>query len=680
MPKQRSSTRAGRAQQMLEAMEAGRSRSLYKQKEPLPLPEPMFHSICDRLELSERQREHFNGRPCLCLFMLQDVYLEFKRCVHVKGHSKGKADCKAQDVILVSLFDTRGNPMHEGECVKRLFGIGRTRFASVHDKAKVKHTVTVVRRDEVTEVDQRTGRVIAPPNARLHDGGIAWFANLEPHDPVELRIRRGHGLEGRPSNNAKPPDVLEDFREFVNANSAPNGRRPGTGHAEYYFAAHFSSVDRSYATTPKPGHYSLLEEFNKAQRAAGKESGMIGATTLARWLARFFSKHALCPHKSDYCDTCAEFAVQLHSAIKTLQRYRAGGTNNPAAAAEVERGIQRLRDARAEHLKEAERERAIYRTLIADANTAWADIKDPTEITSTMWSAAAIDYMQERPIPAFNLSPQPGCVYYLAKNSVHIAGVVLFHRMPSDPADGTRHTILYITDEREDGAKTNDHLLTYLELLLEHLPAGVRQLRLFGDNAATIKSRFIVGWAHDVITRGRLDAIELRFMIPGHTKFAPDQLFASLSRRLADIDLFDTSDLVRAGTAIANHAVEVGHPQLRAWRAALHAKYRAVPGIRTLRYLRIAKVDGTITVEAATSSDLTTTTTKTRSIVMADAAAAPVAPSVKPVLGLERRKLADLQLIYRTFVPEERWPAYIRDNEGPANHPAGSSDPMDQDG
>jgi len=666
---------------MLDAIAAGRSRSIHKQRQPLVLPTERFVEIADRLDLDNKQREFFQGRTCLCLFMLQDACADFKLCTHTTGNRKGKADCKKQDDVLARLFDAQGNAQYDGECVKVLFGIGRTRYASVHKKAMDHFKVTVVRRDQVTAADERAGRVIPPPDVRLLDGGIAWFANLQPADPVELRLRRGHGLEGRASNNAKPPSVVEDFQAFIKANSAPTGRRPGTGHAEFYFAAHVTSLDRSHAATPTPGHTSLLEEFNKAQRAAGKDNGTISATTLTRWLARFFPRHALCPHKSDYCDTCAEYAVQLQSAIKTLQRYRAGGTNNPAAAAEVEDTIQRLKDARAEHLQDAERERRVYREMIAEANAAWTNIVDPAQVNARMWATGAIDYMQERPIPAFNLSPQPGSVYYLLKNSVHIAGVVLFHRLPADPVGDSRHTLLYITDEREDGAKTNDHLLSYLELLLQYLPAGVRQLRLFGDNAATIKSRYIVGWAHDVVTRGRLDTIELRFMIPGHTKFAPDQLFAAFSRRLATVDLFDACDLVRAGTAIANHAVETRHPQLRAWRAALDAKYRAVPGIRAMRYIRIAKAaDGTIGVETATSSDLTTASVTTKSILLADAPTTPVVPAVKPVHGLERRKLADLQTIYRTWVPEERWPAYVRNNEGPANSAAGSSDRMDHDG
>jgi len=36
-------------------------------------------------------------------------------------------------------------------------------------------------------------------------------------------------------------------------------------------------------------------------------------------------------------------------------------------------------------------------------------------------------------------------------------------------------------------------------------------------------------------------------MIPGHTKYGPDQLFAAFSRRLAKVDPFDACDLARAG-------------------------------------------------------------------------------------------------------------------------------------
>jgi len=87
--------------------------------------------IADRLDPANKQREFVEGGTCLCLFMLQDACADFKLCTHTTGHSKGRADCKKQDDVLARLFDAQGNAQYDGECVKVLFGIGRTRYAGV---------------------------------------------------------------------------------------------------------------------------------------------------------------------------------------------------------------------------------------------------------------------------------------------------------------------------------------------------------------------------------------------------------------------------------------------------------------------------------------------------------------------------------------------------------------------
>jgi hypothetical protein len=110
----------------------------------------------------------------------------------------------------------------------------------------------------------------------------------------------------------------------------------------------------------------------------------------------------------------------------------------------------------------------------------------------------------------------------MQKNSVHVFGAVRLHRMPCVPPKKDLHSSLFMTDAREDGAKTSDRLLSYLCILISAIPHGCT-LNTYGDNAATIKSRYLVGWAGEMVSSWRLESLTMRFMVLGHTKFAPDR-------------------------------------------------------------------------------------------------------------------------------------------------------------
>ena len=53
---------------------------------------------------------------------------------------------------------------------------------------------------------------------------------------------------------------------------------------------------------------SLMSEFNRPQREQGKPEVKSGSIVRSR-LKKHKPKHALCPHMTDYCDTCKELNV-----------------------------------------------------------------------------------------------------------------------------------------------------------------------------------------------------------------------------------------------------------------------------------------------------------------------------------------------------------------------------------
>ena len=115
-----------------------------------------------------------------------------------------------------------------------------------------------------------------------------------------------HGNASKPSNSAKTT-VLNDFLTFVDANRQPNGRSADSSGPPHYFVSNFATVQ-----APKPGcsHYqehlkrSIDGEFNRTQREAGRGTCSNGSSH--NWLRKYRPKLSICPHKEDYCDTCAK--------------------------------------------------------------------------------------------------------------------------------------------------------------------------------------------------------------------------------------------------------------------------------------------------------------------------------------------------------------------------------------
>ena len=112
--------------------------------------------------------------------------------------------------------------------------------------------------------------------------------------------------------------ILQDFLQFVDTNSQPNGRQSGSYSVQYYFLPKSTRIDPLKVESEKERsslvsefnqaqrekeRSSLVSEFNQAQREQGKPEVKSGST-VHNWLKKHRPKHVLCPHMTDYCDTC----------------------------------------------------------------------------------------------------------------------------------------------------------------------------------------------------------------------------------------------------------------------------------------------------------------------------------------------------------------------------------------
>lgn len=106
---------------------------------------------------------------------------------------------------------------------------------------------------------------------------------------------------------------------------------------------------------------------------------------------------------------------------------------------------------------------------------------------------------------------------------------------------------IIVTDETQGGDKDSNHTVSFLDAHCAALrDRGIKHLRLIGDNARTIKSRYLIGWAYHLVQSNVFEKVDVNFMVPGHTKFKPDIIFSTISRAYHSQDIFDINDLVQA--------------------------------------------------------------------------------------------------------------------------------------
>ena len=117
----------------------------------------------------------------------------------------------------------------------------------------------------------------------------------------------------------------------------------------------------------------------------------------------------------------------------------------------------------------------------------------------------------------------------------------------------------------------------------------IRKVLLFLDNAAsTNKNRYLFSWGMELIERRTLDYVHFSFMVAGHTKFAPDRLFAQVSNSYNRRDVFTVSELKEICDLHAHTYIEDGMSVLQ-WREVLRIKYSDLPGTRKYHDFLIAR-------------------------------------------------------------------------------------------
>ena len=409
-----------------------------------------------------------------------------------------------------NIFDSMGNYLFCCSCVRAAFGVSKQRLASQRKikRKQCQEPLTKFSKQEVE--DQRLGDYVVMP-AGLETAFKVWWRSLPPSQEVDVRFPHArHGNAGKTSHNAKT-SLMDDFLRFVDLNSQANGRSADSSGPTFYFLPKFTTIQM-----PKEGtsHYaermarSLVGEFNRAQEEAGKQKCSNGSSH--NWLKKYRPKHAICPHKQDYCDTCAARNETIKAKQTTLNRLRQASASQPEELKQVEEEVKALKESLQKHRDEARAGHQYFMEVTERCTKEWKRIVELEEHTSleadqeqelatlkhTFNLVISADYQMAKLVPYWGYSPQPGSTYYLQKLSHDIFGIV---------NHGSNASTVYLLDERV-GPKNTDHTVSYLTHFLLQLPDWIRRIHLFLDNTcSTNKNWYSMAWAFEMVQQGKLD-------------------------------------------------------------------------------------------------------------------------------------------------------------------------------
>ena len=137
------------------------------------------------------------------------------------------------------MFDAMGNYLFCCGCIRMAFGISKQRIARQRaiKQKQFKEPLQNMTKAEVEK--EHLGEYVVMPGG-LDISFKSWWRFLDPSATVEVRTPHSrHGNSGKVSNSAKT-SVMNDFLEFVDVNSQPNGRSADSTGPTFYFLPNYN--------------------------------------------------------------------------------------------------------------------------------------------------------------------------------------------------------------------------------------------------------------------------------------------------------------------------------------------------------------------------------------------------------------------------------------------------------
>ena len=679
----RGSTRKARRERSRELYLAGKSRGPYKLNRSVN--ESLTESSAD--EQPSTSRAGSNLDICSKCHPVLSRYKDEFKSMKKQGTRLKKAkrinpvpkrtdltqyrDLKAQnDWLRANMFDSRGNYLYCAKCIRLAFGISKQRLARQRKMKQDSSREPIVQMTKAEVEEKRLSDAVIMPSD-CDEAFSKWWRSIAPEEVLSVRYpHERHGLAGRVSNSAKS-DTLQDFLTFVDANSQPNGRSMGSYCPTHYFISKFTTIQTPKQTVKNYDQRcttSLAGEFNRIQQEQNKPT--ISNYSASTWLKKHRPKHAICPHKLDYCDTCAGLKTQIQSSEMRLKRLLQSGSSSSTEIKAVETEKEHLQLLLDTHKEEASDSHRCHSEAVKRCKETWEKItelegtEDSDELQHLKESFVLVicaDYQQSKLIPYWGNSPQPRMTYYLQKMSYDVFGIV-------DCRDDQGY--VYLVPETI-GHKNTDHTLSYLYHFLREsgqIPSWVTRIHLFLDNAcSTNKNFYMTAFCQELVQQEIFSFFRLSFMIAGHTKFNVDRLFSKIAISYNRSDIFNIDDLAAVVRLHVHVVTDAEGEIVKCWREQLGQKFTKLPGIRslhdfvTVRHLISGEVIMRVRKLCYTGA-FEPTKMKLIGGVSTDLDAIPKSDykSTNGSHKLTAKKLDDLKQMYTKFIERGKWPDFLR--------------------
>jgi len=482
---------------------------------------------------------------------------------------------------------------------------------------------------------------------------------------------------------------FELFKKFVLHNSIPSGRmRRGKTHflLPTIRRIKFPRKPSEGANQSRAAKYthmkndSLSYKFLESLKDLDGQYTEPSDETVRLWFQELFPRYAVCPVQSDYCDTCAELKRQRDSAKKSMQLMKDDSNigEDPIRRKDV---LAKSYDAAlSAHRRLAAAEQKEYKTRTSNSSAFFQNLTEAEINMVHSWeeqeAVVACDFQMGKLVPHWGESAQPGKTYYSQKLMHHIFGVV---NSSLDPDK------IYVIDETAAGEKDSDLVCSFLHNYVQNcVRKEFKKIRIYLDSAPYFKSKYIIWWAAEMICQGRFDRVILSFMVPGHTKFGPDLLFAIIAHAFYKTDVFNSNDLLEVIRSCEVQASLTTPAEVHRWKALLGQKYKNISDITQYNYMVIEKkvsvnsqghqVRGvTLKVKRSVTEDsfasvfqggndsldlLLPSAGFSQSAVPTHVQSAAVDSTMnKPLQGPKLKNMAD---IYQSFIEESRWPFQLK--------------------
>ena len=172
----------------------------------------------------------------------------------------------------------------------------------------------------------------------------------------------------------------------------------------------------------------------------------------------------------------------------------------------------------------------------------------------------------------------------------------------------------------------------------------------------------------EMIQHKELDYVQIAFLVTGHTKFAPDRMFASIGSSYLHSDVFNITDLVSVANNYCTATEETGE-HIYHWREKLDKKYSELQGIRQYHDFVVNRnTDGNAQVQVRERCDTGSFKVGNIKIRRESSPHTVCIPELSAnYLNSKRQlsaeKLSDMNTMYSRFIDPDKWPLYIVESQ-----------------